>query len=164
MLWLATAISEKPITKNPTPKQEAVDELREALRIAPDSAREKLNLALALLRAGNQAEGVKLLQAVQIQDPALPHTWFNLGIYYKHQGDANRAIAQFEGMIQRVPAEPVPHYQLGLLYRQQHRDTEAKAQFEKSAELDPSIGGRAFPALQHVPDRAECSTDEHVPR
>jgi Tfp pilus assembly protein PilF len=134
----------KAFYENPTTKQEAVDEFRAAVKIAPNSSRDKLNLALALLRAGNEPEGVKLLEEVQRQDPLLPHTWFNLGIYYKHQGDANRATQQFEGMIQRVPAEPIPHFQLGLLYRQQHRDADAKAQFDKAAELDPQLAAARF--------------------
>ena len=38
-----------------------------------------------------------LLKDVQKRDPKLPHTWFNLGIYYRKNGDAEQAIAQFEG-------------------------------------------------------------------
>src|ERR1700679_2930245 len=70
----------KAFYENPTTKQEAVREFKEALEIAPDSAREKLNYALALLRAeGQEQEAVKLLEEVQRQEPSLPHTWFNLG-------------------------------------------------------------------------------------
>ncbi len=134
----------KAFYENPTTKQEAVDQFRAAVKIAPNSLRDKLNLGLALLRAGEEREAVKLLEEVQSQDPSLSHTWFNLGIYYKHQGDASRATRQFEGMIERVPAEAVPHFQLGLLYRQQHREADAKAQFEKAAELDPQFAAARF--------------------
>src|SRR5579862_4568369 len=41
----------KAFYENPTTKQEAVQEFQQALALAPDSAREKLNYALALLRA-----------------------------------------------------------------------------------------------------------------
>ncbi len=88
----------KAYYENPTTQQEAVREFQQALAIAPDSARDKLNYALALLKVqGREEEAIKLLQDVQRQDPALPHTWFNLGIYYKHQGDAKRAIAAIRG-------------------------------------------------------------------
>jgi Tfp pilus assembly protein PilF len=135
----------KAFYENPTTKQEAVQEFEQALKLAPDSAREKLNYALALLRAsGHDEEAVQRLQEVQRQDPSLPHTWFNLGIYYKRQGDANRAIAQFEGMLARAPSEAIGHYQLGALYRQVNRNAEAQMQFERAAELDPLLAAAPF--------------------
>jgi len=135
----------KAYYENPATQQQAVQEFQQALQIAPDSARDKLNYALALLKVpGREEEAVKLLQQVQRQDPSLPHTWFNLGIYYKHQGDAQRAIAQFEGMLARTPDEPIVHYQLGALYNQVGRHEEARAQFEKAAELDPQLAAARF--------------------
>ncbi len=135
----------KAFYENPTTKQQAVTEFQQALAIAPDSAREKLNYALALLRAGgHEQEAVKLLEDVERQDPSLPHPWFNLGIYYKHQGDTNRAIAQFEGMISRVPGEAIAHFQLGLLYLQANRLADAQKQFETAADLDPQLAAARF--------------------
>jgi tetratricopeptide (TPR) repeat protein len=135
----------KAFYENPTTQQEAVRELQQALAIAPDSARDKLNYALALLKVpGREEEAVELLQEVQRQDPSLPHTWFNLGIYYKRQGDSKRAIEQFEGMLARTPDEAIAHYQLGTLYNQTNRRNEAQAQFEKAAELDPSLAAARF--------------------
>ncbi len=135
----------KAFYENPTTKQQAVSEFQQAFAIAPDSAREKLNYALALLRAGgHDQEAVKLLEEVERQEPSLPHPWFNLGIYYKHQGDTNRAIAQFEGMISRVPGEAIAHFQLGSLYRQSNRIADAQKQFEIAAELDPQLAAARF--------------------
>jgi tetratricopeptide (TPR) repeat protein len=135
----------KAFYENPTTKEEAVAEFRQALAIAPDSNRENLNYALALLKAeGHEQEAVKLLEEVQRKDPALPHTWFNLGIYYKRRGDANRAIAQFEGMLARTPDEAIAHYQLGTLYRQVNRNADAQKQFETAAALDPQLAAARF--------------------
>jgi Flp pilus assembly protein TadD len=135
----------KAFYENPATQQEAVREFQEALKIAPDSPRDKLNYALALLKVqGREEEAVALLQQVQRQDPSLPHTWFNLGIYYKHQGDTQQAIAQFEGMLARTPNEAIAHYQLGALYNQTNRRREAQAQFEKAAELDPLLAAARF--------------------
>ena len=72
--------------ENPTTQAEAVVEFKKALDLAPNSIREKLNYGLALLRAGRTREGVAQLQDVQRRDPKLPHTWFNLGIYYEKAG------------------------------------------------------------------------------
>jgi hypothetical protein len=135
----------KAFYENPATQQEAVQEFQQALNLAPDSAREKLNYALALLRAsGHDDEAVRHLLEVQRQDPSLPHTWFNLGIYYKRQGDVNRAIAQFEGLLARAPSEAIGHYQLGALYRQVNRTMDAQAQFERARELDPLLAAAPF--------------------
>src|SRR5581483_5922693 len=135
----------KAFYENPATQEQAVQEFRQAVAMAPDSARDKLNLALALLKVrGKEQEAVALLEQVQHQDPTLPHTWFNLGIYYKHQGDTARAIAQFEGMLVRTPNEAIAHYQLGALYNQVGRRGDAQAQFEKAVELDPLLAAARF--------------------
>ncbi len=135
----------KAFYENPTTQNEAVREFQQALDLAPDSARDKLNYALALLKVGGrEQEAVRLLEEVQRQDPSLPHTWFNLGIYYKRRGDTNLAIAQFEGMIARTPGEAIAHYQLGTLYRQLNRNAEALAQFETAASLNPQLAAARF--------------------
>src|SRR6478735_3148568 len=71
----------KAFYENPTTHAEAIAELKKAFDLAPNSLREKLNYALALLRGGRAPEAVTLLQDVQRRDPSLPHTWFNLGIF-----------------------------------------------------------------------------------
>ncbi|HEY3825334.1 MAG TPA: FG-GAP-like repeat-containing protein, partial [Bryobacteraceae bacterium] len=135
----------KALYENPTTKLQAVAEFKQALEIAPDSARDKLNYALALLKVeGREQESLKLLQEVQKQDPSLPHTWFNLGIYYSRRGDTAHAIAQFEGMVKLTPNEPIAHYQLGTLYRQLNRNDAARDQFEIAAKLDPQLAGARF--------------------
>src|SRR3954451_22789378 len=103
----------KAFYENPTTQKEAVEELRKALDLVPNSPRERLNHGLALLRAGRTEEGIAELGRVQKQDPAVPHTWFNLGITYKKGGDADKALAQLEGFIRLVPNEPISHYNLG---------------------------------------------------
>ena len=134
----------KAFYENPTTHQEAVQEFQQALRLAPDSTREKLNYALALLRAGREKEAVSRLEDVQRQDPSLPYTWFNLGIYYERQGDLNRALTQFTEMAALAPEEPIGHYQLGSVYRQLNRNADARAQFERAADLDPLLAAAPF--------------------
>jgi len=72
----------KAFYENPTTQTEAVDVFRRALKLKPDSVRERLNFGLALLRAGKTAEGIAELESVQKADPTLPHTWFNLGFVF----------------------------------------------------------------------------------
>jgi tetratricopeptide (TPR) repeat protein len=134
----------KAFYENPTTQAQAVEELRLALALAPDSARERLNYGLALLKAGRTAEGVAELERVQRQDPALPHTWFNLGIAAKRASDYDRAVAQFQRMVQLAPDEPVSHYNLGVLYKLLGRQADSVAQFEAAARLAPQLAGPHF--------------------
>jgi len=134
----------KAFYENATTSAQAVEELHRALELAPDSARERLNYGLALLKAGRTAEGVAELERVQRQDPALPHTWFNLGIAAKRASDYDRAVAQFQRMVQLVPDEPVSHYNLGVLYKLTGRQEESLAQFEIAARLAPALAAPHF--------------------
>jgi Flp pilus assembly protein TadD len=134
----------KAFYENPTTYAQAVEEFTKALALAPQSMRERVNLGLALLRAGKTAEGVAELKKAQQQDPKLPHTWFNLGIQYKKDGDYPKAIEQFEKVVELAPTEAVSHYNLGYLYRLSEKVAEALPHFEAAAKLDPNLAGPHF--------------------
>ncbi|MGI8743008.1 MAG: tetratricopeptide repeat protein [Bryobacteraceae bacterium] len=134
----------KAFYENPTTQVQAVDQFKQALALAPNSARERLNYGLALLRAGKTPEGVTELLKVQEQDPKLPHTWFNLGIVYRKGGDFEKAIPEFEKMIELVPDEPVSHYNLGVLYKQAGQLDKAQQQFETATKLNPNLAAPHF--------------------
>ncbi len=134
----------KAYYENPATQARAVDEFRKALELAPQSARERLNYALALLRAGKTDEGIAELERVQKQDPKLPHTWFNLGITYRKQGEFEKAIPEFQKMTELVPDEPVSHYNLGVLYKQAGRNEEARKELETAARLGPNLAAPHF--------------------
>ena len=134
----------KAFYENPTTGAEAVAEFKKALDLAPSSIREKLNYALALLHGGSPEPAVKLLKEIQKADPKLPHTWFNLGVWYRKNGDAAQAIAQFEAMLRLTPDEPIVHYQLGALYRQEGRNPRSHPRFEQALKLNPLLGATHF--------------------
>ena len=98
----------KAFYENPTTQTQAVDEFKKALDLAPQSARERLNYGLALLRAGKTKEGAAEIEKAQKQDPKIPHTWFNLGIVYKKDSEYDKAIQQLEGMARLVPQTLIP--------------------------------------------------------
>ncbi len=134
----------KALYENPATQYEAVDVLAEALALAPDSTRERVNHALALLRAGQEEAGIAALEAAQEADPALPHTWFNLGIAYKRAGRYDAALAQLQQMAELVPDEPITWYNLGILHKLQGDADASLAAFEHAAELDPYLAGARF--------------------
>lgn len=134
----------KAFYENPTTQQQAVDEFKKALDLAPASARERVNYGLALLRAGKTAEGIAELQRAQQQDPSIPHTWFNLGIAYKKDSQYDKAIVEFEQMVKLAPDEPISHYNLGYLYKLTDKPDAALREFERAAALDPNLAGPHF--------------------
>ncbi len=152
----------KAFYENPTTQYRAVEELKAALDLAPDSARERLNYGLALLRAGKNDEGIAELEKVQKQDPSIPHTWFNLGIAYKRAADYDRATAQFEKMVALVPDEPVSHYQLGTLYKLAGKQDLAIRELEAAERLAPNLAGPHFQLFNayRAAGRAEDSKRE----
>src|ERR1700684_4406968 len=81
----------KAFYENPTTHKEAVNELRLALALSPNSVREQLNYGLALWRQGDTKDGAAELEKVQKRSPKLPHTWFNLGVVYKKQTETDKA-------------------------------------------------------------------------
>jgi len=134
----------KAFYENPGASQQAVEEFRQALALAPDSAREHLNYGLALLRAGRTSEGAAELEKARSLNPSLPHTYFNLGVVYKREGDFARALREFEQMARLVPDEAVTHYNLGALYKLQGQNEKAISEFETAARLDPSLAAPHF--------------------
>jgi hypothetical protein len=134
----------KAFYENPDTHVQAVEELRAALKLAPDSVGEQINYGLALLRAGQTDAGVAELLAAQKHDPAIPHTWFNLGIAYKRAGDYDQAIQQLRGMIRLVPNEPITHYNLGAVLRAKGETQAALPEFLEAEKLNPNLAGPHF--------------------
>ncbi|MDQ6663483.1 MAG: FG-GAP-like repeat-containing protein, partial [Acidobacteriota bacterium] len=134
----------KAFYENTTTQKEAVEQFRKALELAPDSARERVNYGLALLRAGDTPSAVAELEKAQKQDPSIPHTWFNLGIVSKKEGDYARGIKQLERMIQLAPNDAISHYNLAVLYKNAAKPELAVSQFEAAERLNPDLAGPHF--------------------
>ncbi|MBV8895497.1 MAG: tetratricopeptide repeat protein, partial [Acidobacteriaceae bacterium] len=107
----------KAFYENPDTHLQAAQEEKKAFDLAPDSVGDRINYGLALLRAGQTDQGTAELLKAQKQDPAIPHTWFNLGIVYKHAGDYEKSMQQLREMIRLVPNEPIAHYNLAAVLR-----------------------------------------------
>lgn len=142
-LWKCRNLG-KAFYENPDTHLQAVEQLRAALQLAPDSVRERINYGLALLRAGQTQPGMAELIRAQKQDATIPHTWFNLAIAYKHKGDWDRAIEQLRGMIRLEPNEPIAHYNLGAVLRSKGETDAAREEFIAAEKLNPNLAGPHF--------------------
>ena len=126
----------KAFYENPATRLQAVEVLAEALALS-GAPRDRLNLGLALLRAGRTAEGVAQLRTAQYEDPAIPHTWFNLGIVARRAGDDAEARHQLSRMLDRVPDDPPTLYNLGLVLKLDDDHEGAAELFRRAADVDP---------------------------
>jgi hypothetical protein len=134
----------KAFYENPATQRDAVEQFRQALALAGNSAREHLNYGLAMLRAGQTADGVKEIEAAQKLDPKIPNTWFNLGIAFKRDGDLDAALAQFRQMLALVPNEPVTHYQIGTILKAKGETPAAVKEFETARDLNRQLAAPHF--------------------
>jgi len=134
----------KAFYENPDTHLQAVEQLRAALQLAPDSVGERINYGLALLRAGQTQAGMAELSRAQKQDASIPHTWFNLGIAYKRDGDWDRAMEQLRGMIRLTPNEPIAHYNLAVVLRSKGQTDAAREEFVQAEKLNPNLAGPHF--------------------
>ncbi len=134
----------KAFYENPDTHIQAVDALKAALELAPKSVEERVNYGMALLRIGKNDLAVQELLQAQKQDPSLPYTWFNLGIFYKHGGEYEKAIVQFRGMLRLTPNEPKAHYNLAAVYRAKGDLEAALPEFQEAEKLDSYLAGPHF--------------------
>jgi tetratricopeptide (TPR) repeat protein len=134
----------KAYYENPMTQIKAVEEFKQALALAPNSTRDRVNYGLALLRAGKTPEAIQELVKAQKEDPSIPHTWFNLGMAYKKEFDHQHAVEQLEGMLKLLPNEPVTHYNLGIEYKLMAKPELALAQFEAASQLNPNFAAPHF--------------------
>src|SRR5689334_6029597 len=82
----------KAYFEDPDLREKAIDELKQALDLDPESVRDRVNYGLALLRNFRTDEAVAQLERAKKQDPKIPHTWFNLGVAYRQLNRLPEAI------------------------------------------------------------------------
>ncbi len=155
----------KAFYENPDTHLQAVQQLKAALDLKPDSVRERINYGLALLRAGQTEAGKAELLKAQKQDPSLPHTWFNLGILYKRAGEYDNAIEQFQGMLRLVPTDPISHYNLGAVFRSKGDPQAALSEFLQAEKLNPDLAGphfQLFTLYQRAGNKEEAARERQL--
>ncbi len=90
---------------------QAMADFRQAVSMDATVVSPRLNLALALLQAGQESEGIRQLEKVVELDPAQPQANFNLGLYYANAGQCGKLIGvarrlgtALTATVQRSPA------------------------------------------------------------
>jgi tetratricopeptide (TPR) repeat protein len=109
---------------------------------APNLHRPHHNLGKALLVAGYYNEGVKEMETA-LKSKAGGRitqkykTWYNLGVYYLHQKEYDKALAYFVKYIQHVPNQPKAYNAVARIMLCKNNLKLAEKYIKKAIILDP---------------------------
>ena len=95
----------------------AVSALREAVRLKPDYAPARLQLAESLLAAKEFAESGKIYRALAEQDSNSELAHYGLGQVHSALGERRAAAESYLRACQLSPPFGAAHYSLGMIYR-----------------------------------------------
>ena len=139
--WLGRAHYENDDFKS------AAAEFRECVALAPDSAADRFNLALTLMRATDYAESLQRLAEAEQRDPTLLSVPYLRGIIYKRLGDLEQAIANLGRVVEQDPTCLEAYDTLGTCYSSTKQYGLAIAMLKSAVELAPDHPGSHYQLL-----------------
>jgi predicted O-linked N-acetylglucosamine transferase (SPINDLY family) len=116
---------------------QAIDCLKEALRLNPTIAEAHNNLGIVLAREGRLEEAVASFQEAVRQKPDFADAHSNLGNACREQGDLERAVTHLCEALRLRPNHVEAHYNLGIALLAQQKLSEAISSMEKAIRLKP---------------------------
>ncbi len=116
---------------------EALAELHEAQRLAPERYEIHNELAIILEDAGKDREALAEFQAAGRIQPENPIVHDNVGYAFAKLGRFDEAMLEFTNALKLDPIFPWTHFQMGMALLEQGRDAEALAQLREALRLDP---------------------------
>ena len=88
--------------------EQALEEWRHALRLAPDRAEVYVAMGSVYMTLGCWQEAVRSYQKAILLDPHLLESYYGLGSAYGRLGDYSRAIETYEQAFQLIPLGGAP--------------------------------------------------------
>jgi tetratricopeptide (TPR) repeat protein len=116
---------------------EAIDQFKIALSIAPDLPRAETNLTIALTKKGRLDEAITYLQTFARERHNDAEAHYNLGNGLLKKGDWQSAIAAYEKALSIHAQYPTAHYNLGIALDRDGRRDEAIAHYQQAVKEDP---------------------------
>ncbi|HJQ81566.1 MAG TPA: FG-GAP-like repeat-containing protein [Lacipirellulaceae bacterium] len=125
--------------------QKAIELLKQALELRPESAAMRRNLARAYVLSGQPELAIEQLRQLQSEsaEPS-PAVSYLLGLAALRQLRYDDAVEQLRKAVELDPNEATLRFQLGIALSSLGRSDEAREQFVKAAELDPLHGGAQY--------------------
>jgi Flp pilus assembly protein TadD len=119
----------------------AEQNLREALKMSPESASSHYDLALTLkLKDQLPAAVAEMKKAIEL-DPKLVDAYYTLGITLWQQGEFPVAVEQLRKAVELKPDYAEAYYTLGTVLKQMNQLPEAARALREAIRLQPQFAG-----------------------
>jgi Flp pilus assembly protein TadD len=115
-----------------------------AAKVDPALTMARVNEGIALLYLQKSTQAEPLLEAAAAEDPKDPHTWYALGLLYRNQNQAEKALNAFQKTEALKPDDPDTHYMVASVYFEMNDLPHSKAEYQKALELDPHHASAIF--------------------
>ena len=133
IVLLATAYT---MTKQPTKAAELYDR---ALKLHPDNAAIRLQLAKSHLSAGDPKQAVNELEGIISASPESAEASALLVVSLTSEGRLDEAEKAANAFRERAPDKPLPLYLLGSVALSRNDPTTARQHFEEALKVDPNF-------------------------
>ncbi len=130
---------------------EAVEVLRTARTLAPETTEISLQLALCLHRLGDAAAARVELEQLVAVDARNSQAWFALGLVFQDTHEIVGAIAAYRKAIELRPALPEAYVNLGICLQEVRDLDAAKGAYGAAVHLRADTFGRIAQALPSTP-------------
>lgn len=118
--------------------EEAIAELRKLVEADPDTADWRINLAMALQRAGQDAAAIEQLEEILRRQPRHAKAHFSRAVIRSMRPDLAGAEADYRAALAADPAFLEAQFNLGNLLRETTRFAEALEHYQRAIEIDPA--------------------------
>ena len=135
----------------------AIEAFRDLARRFPDSAPDRVNLAIALINHNDLDGAESELRAALAKSPDDLRAHFNLGLVLKKRGKNEEAAKEMAPVAASSEGQrdATVWYQLGLLYKRLRRSDDALAAFRKAVALQPEHSSAHFQIYNELIQRGE---------
>jgi predicted Zn-dependent protease len=115
----------------------AIDHLKKVIEKEPTNVEMKLITGDLMLESGNKAEGMAMLQSVDMSQVKDPSSIINGAITMINDGKTDEALALLDSVAKQFPDRADVHYYRGRAYVAAKKLPEAKAALEKFVSMAP---------------------------
>ena len=115
----------------------AEESFREALKLQPDLALAKLNLAIAIFYAGRPSDALLQAREAARELADRPQAHYILGLTARADDKLDEAVAAFERVLKLDPVDAGAKIQLGQIHLQQRLYAEAVDEFQEALKAEP---------------------------